>query len=364
MPYVIGSARSYFDSDAGWAYCESKGVGRMTHWPDKKHTETILFALDEPDASDANFPAVDPDKRLGGLGRWLVAWTEILRKSGPNSPILLNIDNTYKPENWYTYHQLTDIPCIDPYYTEQQDYVDFTDPYHFQAHTRPTYVQGAAAISQSSCQPKPLHVILLSCPYEGPTHKGRLSTPEEKRMEAYYAIGSGAKGLSFWMFPTCLDTGTADAKALWNEIGMMGAEVRTAGPVITSSCPVELPAKATRLLWVRSLLSGSDTLAVVTVNDNVACDRLGTVVRPAENAKVSVKLPSWMTPKDAFEVTPEGIRDVSWQAKGGNVDLSLGTVQISRFVVVTGNAGLRGQLQQRYQQLFAANVARLRAAAK
>ena len=360
MPFVIGPARSYFDSDAGWDYCESKGVGRMTHWPDGKHVETILFALDEPDASDANFPKVDPDKRLGGLGRWLVDWVRILREHGPKSPVLLNIDNTYKPENWYTYHQLTDIPCIDPYYTEQQDYVDFNDPYHYQAHTRPTSVQGAAAISQSAGQPKPLHVILLSCPYEGPAGKGRHATPEEKRMELFYAIGCGAKGLSYWMFPTCLDDGSDGAKKLWAEIGLMGAEARTAGPVITTSCPADLQVSASKYLWVRTLLAGDGTIAVVTVNDNVACDRLGTVVRPCQDARVSVKLPSWVKPADAFEVTAGGTRDVSWKVEAGKVELAPGEVRISSFIIVTADAGLRARLQERYQKSFAANVARIR----
>lgn len=364
MPFVIGPARQYFDSDAGWDYCESRGVGRMTHWPDGRHVETILFALDEPDASDANFPKVDPDKRLGGLGRWLVDWVRILREHGPKSPILLNIDNTYKPENWYTYHQLPDIPCIDPYYTESQGYQDFYDPYNYQYHTRPTYVQGAATISQSSGQPKPLHVILFSCPYEGAAGRGRLPTPEEKRMEVYYAIGSGAKGLSYWMYPTCLDNGTEGARKLWQAIGLMGAEVRTAGPVTTVSCPVQLPARATKYLWVRALLSGTDTLVVVTVNENVACDRVGTIVRPAEDAKVTVRLPAWIAPRDAFEISPDGTRQVDWKVDSGNVSLSLGKVDISSFAVVTSNPGLRERLQKRYDEQFAVRVQRLKAGAR
>jgi len=364
MPFVIGPGRKYFDSDAGWDYCESKGVGRMTNWPDKKHVETLLFAQDEPDATDANFQDVPPDERLGGCGQWLVEWSRALRDRAPKTPVLLNIDNTYKPENWYMYHQLPDVPCVDPYYTEQQDYQDFGDPYYYQFHTRPTYVKAVATISQSSCQPKPLHVILLSCRYQSDTYKGRFATPEEKRMEVYYSIGSGAKDLSYWMFPSCLSEGSKESKALWDEIGLMGAELRTAGPVIKSSCPVDLGAKASKFLWVKTLLSGNDTLEVVTVNENVACDRLGTVVRPCQNAQASVTLPMWLAPKDAFEVTPDGVKDVSWKRDGGNVDLSLGTVQISSFVIVTADPGLRARLQDRYQKMFAANVAKIKAGMK
>jgi hypothetical protein len=361
MPFVVGQARKYFDSEAGWDYCESKGVGRMTMWPAKTHPETLLFAQDEPDATDANFQEVPPDKRLGGCGQWLVMWSKMLRDRAPQTPVLLNIDNTYKPENWYMYHQLPDVPCVDPYYTEQQDYVDFGDPYYYQFHTRPTYVKAVATISQSSCQPKPLHVILLSCPYTTDTYKGRLATPEEKRMEVYYSIASGAKTMSYWMFPSGLDNDTPPAKALWSEIGLMGAEVRTAGPIIMSSCPVDLTTKANKFLWVKTLLSGNDTVAVITVNENVACDRVGTIVRTCKNSHIAVSMPSWLTPKDAFEITSDGIKDLDWSQDSGNVTLNTGDIYISKFVIVTANPNLRGQLQDRYQKMFADNVAKLKA---
>ena len=366
MPYVVGVCRDYFHSDAGWEYCARMGVERMLHWPDGKHDALFLFAMDEPDANDAAFNEIDDRYRLGSHGQWLVKWTAQLHKSGPNSPVLLNIDNTYKPENWYMYHQLADIPCVDPYYTEQQDFAARGDPFYFGFHTRPTYVQAVCTISQSSCRPKPLHVILCSTRYtndEG--YQGRYPTPEEKRMEVYYAIGSGAKGISYWWFPKdkyChgLDERTAEANALWKEIGLLGAEVRTAGPLITTSCPVELPIKATRFLWVRALLCGTDTVALSIVNENAASDRLGTIVKPVENARVSVELPSWMAPKSIFHVTCDGLGDVAFEIKGRTLSLDLGRVNLSRFIVVTSDPGLRTRLQKRYDEMFARNVARLK----
>jgi hypothetical protein len=367
MPYVVGVCRDFFLSDAGWEYCEKMGVGRMTHWPDGKHHAVFTFAMDEPDANDAACRDLDPRDRLGVLGQFLVNWTRVLSEADPQTPTLLNINNTYKPENWYVYHQLADIPCIDPYYTEQQDLGVRGDPFYFGFHTRPTYVQAVCTISQSSCRPKPLHAILCSTRYtndEG--FQGRYPTPEEKRMEVYYAIGSGAKGISYWWFPKdkyChgLDDRTPEANALWKEIGLLGAEVRTAGPLITISCPVELPIKATRFLWVRGLLCGTDTVALSIVNENVACDRLGTIFKPAENARVSVELPSWIEPKSVFEVTCDGLSDIKFDRKAGALTLNLGTVKLSRFVVVTSDPGLRTRLQKRYDEMFAENVRKLKA---
>lgn len=368
MPYVVGKCRDYFHSDAGWDYCEKMGVGRMLHWPDGKHRALFLFAMDEPDASDAACRELEPMDRLGVLGQFLVDWTRQLHKSGPGSPVLLNIDNTYKPENWYMYHQIPDIPAMDPYYPEQQDF-SARNPYFFGAHVRPTYVQAVCAISQSAAQPNPLHAILCSTRYtDNQGFSGRYPTPVEKRMEVYYAVGSGVKGISYWWFAkdsNChgLDERTPEARALWKEIGLLGAEVRTAGPLITTSCPADLPMKASKFLWARSLVCGGDTVALTIVNDNIASDRLGTMVKPVENARVSVDLPSWVEPNSVFEVTCDGITDIGSQIKGRTLTLELGTVNVSRFVIITADRMLRDRLQKRYDEMFAANVRKLKESA-
>jgi hypothetical protein len=366
MPFVVGAEGSYFNSEPGWDYCQSVGMDRMLMWPTPKRTAVFLFAMDEPDASDASSDCFPVTERLGGLGQFLVGWSDILRARGHDSPILLNVDNTYKPENWYIYHQLPDIPCVDPYFPEQQDLTYSTHPGYLSAHTKPTYVYGVSTISQSSGQPKPLHVILCSTQYRNDKgYSGRFPTPEEKRMEVYYTVAAGAKGISYWWFNPgggCNGVGSdwPSAKALWKEIGLLGAEVRTAGPVITTSCPAELPIKAPRLLWVRSLLSGRDTVAIIAVNDDVLCDRVGTVVKPIENANLSVGLPSWVEPKDAFEVTCDGMKDVTWKRDGAKAAVELGTVNVSRFVIITADASLRARLQKRYDDQFAANVMTLK----
>ena len=364
MGMSSGPGHDFYESEEGWKFCESIGIGRMTRWDSGTPKPVFFFLMDEPDAHDAATGELEPLDRLGSLGQYAVKWGEALRKHEPDTPLLLNIDNTYKPENWYVYHQLADIPCIDPYYPEQLDFVYRSRPDLLAVHSKPTYVYAVSAISQSSCRPKPLHAILCSTKYrDGKGYEGRYPTPEEKRMEVYYAIAAGAKGISYWWFSPdtfCRGCGSDDpeALALWREIGLLGAEVRTAGPVITRSCPIALPVTATPLLWVRTLASGQETVAVIVVNDDVACDRVGTVYKPVEKASVKVKLPSWLKPADAFEVTYSGMKDVSWTGQS-EIALDLGKVEISRFILITSNPKLRSQLQAIYDSKFAANVAKL-----
>lgn len=362
MGMCSGPGADYFFSGEGWDYCESVGMSRMTTWDIRGNQPAMFFLQDEPDAHDFATDALPATERLGSLGQWLVRWQEALRKHSPRTPVLLNIDNTYKPENWYVYHQLSDVPCVDPYYPEQLDYVYRSNPGNLPAHSKPTYVLGVSTISQSSCQPKPLHVILCSTKYlDGKGYEGRYPTPEEKRMEAFYAISSGAKGLSYWWFSPdafCRGVGTDDppALALWKEIGLLGAELRTAGSVITRSCPAQLPVKGSPKLMLRTCIAGTDTVELFVINDDVACDRVGTVVKPVENASATVEMPSWLTPAAAFEVTHEGLKSIPWKRQGSKAVLDLGTVSVGRLVMVTSDIGLRARLKAVYDKQFAANV--------
>ncbi len=366
MGHSTHKGNDFFRSDGGWRFCMSLGIGRMTTWDVGPYDPTFFFVQDEPDAHDAATGELEAWDRLGSLGMWLIRWSEELRKHNSNVPLLLNIDNTYKPENWYMYHQLADIPCVDPYYPEQLDQTYWNHPGTLAVHSKPTYVSGVTTISQSSGQPKPLHVILCSTRYQNEAlgQKGRYPTPEEKRMEVYYSIGNGAKGLSYWWFApdvNCVGLGTdePEAKALWKEIGLLGAEIRTAGSVITQSCPANLPVKAPKELWTRTLLSGTDTVALIVVNDDVASDRVGTVYKTVEETEVTVEIPGWIKPSDAFEVTCEGIKDLSWKRDGSKVAVSLDKVDISRFILITSDASLRDRLQKEYDTGYASNVRKI-----
>ncbi len=352
-------------SSDGLEFLTRLGIRNMATWHGNARNTLFYFLQDEPDAQDPGIDDLPPDQRLGLVGQYLVEKMNLLRAKDAKTPILLNIDNTYKPENWYMYHQLSDIPCLDPYYQGELDYTYWHHPGAMGYHYKPTYVYAATRISQSSAAPKPLHVILCSTKYKDNSgHEGRFSTPEEMRIQVSYALAAGAKGLSYWWFTPgeeCNGCGADEpgAKALWKGIGILGAEVRTAGPIITASCPVSLPVQASRWLWVRTLISGTDTLAVIVVNDNVLCDRLGTVYKPVEKAWVTVKKPEWMKPKYCFEINSNGVLDCDWKATGDKLRIDLGSVEVSRFVVATSDASLKPKLAKLYAEKFAANIATL-----
>ncbi len=363
---IPGEVRKFLRSEEGREYSRRTGIRAMTNWVGDAADPPFMFLTDEPDAGDFRSQMLDPDKRIGSLGQHLIERANMFRREQPETPVLLNIDNTFKPENWYTYAQLADLPCADPYYQEALQSVYKVDPTNLGPYLKPTYVLGVGEIYHSAGAPKPMHLILHTCrfdfkpedfPFRGPT-------VAEKRIEVYYALAAGAKALSYWWYTPYgeyygVGGDSPEMKALWKEIGLLGAEVRTAEPVILYSSPAKVKVRGPRMLWVRTLVSGTETLVIIAANDNIASDRLGTVVKPVEKANLKVEVPSWLRPADVFEIDYRGTQKVDWKAADAELTLDLGQVELTRMILVTSDAGLRERLQNRYEEHFAANVATL-----
>jgi len=367
---MLGSeaVRAFMNSDEGRALMKSLGIGRVVGDPGKWPDPHAFYIADEPDTADYRVEGVPAASKIGSIGQGLIERATELRKAGPSVPNMLNVDMTFKPENWYTYAQLPDIFAADPYYQTRLAQVYWETPARYPLFAKCDFVYAVGSICRSACAPSPLHLILNSTRVQKKDRRFRFGTPEEKRIEVYYALGAGAKGLSFWWYtpipPDAVGScgcGADDpqAKALWREIGILGAEVRTLEPLISRSCPASIPISAPPKLWVRTLLAGKDSLVILCVNDNYLNDRLGTIIKPLDNAEMSVTVPSWLDPKCVFEVSSSGTSEVAHDRSGGKLSVKLGTVSVTRLIVVSSDPGLRERLQTLYESRFAANVGRL-----
>ena len=360
---------SFMQGDEGLKMLDSLGIRRMVSDPGKGKVKSpfAYFLLDEPDAGDFKVQGVEPGKQVGCLAQGLVQRSAEFRKADPLTPQFLNLDMTFKPDNWYTYGQLPDIFAADPYYQERLCQTYWQRPGRLPLYMKATYIYAVGTVSREASSPKPMHLLLNCVRHTEPDKVFRFGTPVEKRIETYYALASGVKGLSYWWYTPagqCYGCGgpEPEAVALWREIGLLGAELRTIGPLVTRSCPASLQIKASPLLWVRPLLAGQDSLVLLCVNDNYANDRLGTVIYPLEKAFVEVELPSWLDGNQAFEVSFKGAQDLQWNLTGGKARIELGHVDVTRLIVITSDPGLRDALQKYYDSHLAANVAKLTAA--
>ncbi len=369
MPQVGSPAlTAFYKTPAGQQLCRSMGVDFVLSDPGKWGIQSpyAYFIHDEPDAGDAKITGLPSGHEVGSLAQWAISVSDEWRMQAPPAPHLLNINLTYKPQNWYTYGQLPDVLLADPYYDPRLRTAYWDRPYQIPLYSRSTFVYAISSIVRSAAAPRPSHIILYANAYvdDEKSRTFRYPTPAGKRIEVYYALAAGSKGISYWWWSPgkpALGLGgkTPEAALLRREVGLMGAEIGTAAPLLLRACPSAVPVEAPAALWTRCLLAGHDSLVLIAVNEQYANDREGTVIVPLENAQVRLTLPGWLAAREAFEIHNQGVRPLPMALEGKLATLDLGTVELPRMVVITADPKLRGELDSLYRTRFAAKVARL-----
>ncbi|HSW44490.1 MAG TPA: immunoglobulin domain-containing protein [Phycisphaerae bacterium] len=355
----------YFKTASGRQYAADRGYGFVIDEVGKWSCTNPLmwFIRDEPDAADSRVTGIPENKKVGSLAQMAVQTGEELRANYPTAPTTINLDMTYKPFNWYNYGQVPDVMMSDPYYQVRLREAYWSNPGRIPLYQKATFVYAVSQLAQSAAEPNPMHIILYSCEYRDAT-TGQIwpfPTTQSKRIEVYYALAAGAKGISYWWYKpgypsNGLGARTSAALALWKETGLLGAEIRTAAPLLVTSCPAALTMQAGSGVWARSLLVGADTFVLLVVNDNYYNNQQGCQYAPVANASLSVTLPGWLQSPTAFEIAAGGIRNVATQIAGGQLQINLGTLNLTRMIVVTSNTLLRSSIEERYEQQVRAKV--------
>jgi hypothetical protein len=372
----------FLKTQEGRDYIASLGIRRTINEYFKQNTTNpyMYFLADEPESADFYVEGVPPEYKMGCMTQGMVDKAQTLDEKDSATPSGMNINYTFRPHSTYTYGLIPDILMCDPYYQARLSHAYDRSPWRVPIYANAKCIYALTYLPRLACMPRPLHMVLYAV--SGQSGKGlvkfRFPTPEEKRVEVYYALAGGAKQLSFWWYTPALPgkkgangcgSNEPAAKALWKEIGLLGAEFGTISPLIADSCPVELktvanvssgdyPDSEAPYFWTRTLLSGTDTLLLICVNENYVCDRLGTVYTPIDRVDLRTQMPRWLKPVDVFEVTYEGIKDVAWKMKNA-LEIHLDKTELTRLIVVTADSGLRQNLQARYNQRYAEKVAKL-----
>ena len=341
---------------SGRQWMDDRGYGVVKDDPSSaSQILRMWFIRDEPDGADANMTGLPAG---GGHNPGVLAMSalqrgEVLRAAKSDVPVTVNIDGNVKPYNYWNWGQVPDVFMTDPYYQPELSDAYWNHPEQIPLYARATQVYAVARTAGLACEPNPLHVILYSNKQkDGSGNTWPFPAPGTKRTEVYYALAGGAKGMAYWWYklPDGLAYNNADAQALWKEMGLLGNEIKTAQPMLVSSHPVSLPTTATSGLWVRTLAVGNDAMIFLIVNDNHYNDSTGCHYTQIANATVNATLPSWLASATAFEIKPSGLSDVNSAINGTAMQFNLGTVQLTRMIVVTTDPQLRSTIQARYVQ--------------
>ncbi len=348
----------------GLEMLEQLGLRLMARDPTKETSRSpqlyARFLLDEPDAHEHAIGDLPGHLRVGSYAQGLVGrqrhWTEV----DSRTLTLLNVDLTFKPENWLIYGQLPDIFALDPYYQMRLLDVYSRHPGWLAQYCHPYYVYALSEIARFASEPRPLHVILNAVSYQKEGITFRYGTPEEKRIEFYYALAAGAKGISYWWFTpygTYRGCGADDdgARAMMQEMRRLNAEARAMEPLLATSCPAAAagsrgdPFLSARPPWLmsRTLFAGPSTAVVVLVNRDHASDRLGTLYEPIPKAPLTFRVPPWLEPAAAFRLAKGQAEKMPWTREGELLQMTLNDIALTELLVITEDPTLEEEVRQR-----------------
>jgi hypothetical protein len=327
--YVAGGSMQVLD-ELGLNYVVTGPVGAGRARKPGRPGRFAYYNMDEPDGHDAlqvkTLPLLD---RLGvNAMKQVIPIIRSQRSADPATPNLVLLDNTYKPANWYVYGQLGDICATDPYVPISAEQLE--------------RVPCSLAVSRDACSPHPLIATIWATANSGHRWCKRPPTPQEERMMAYYAMGSGISGL--WYFA---DIGIeaeggkfialSENPELWKEVGGINRDAALLAPYLSIACPVPGVSRHEDV-WIRSLLSGPARLVTVVVNKGHEIG-FNTVNHaafhiPARDVEIAFAVPKHLEGAPVREVVDGRLVPLEAGYHDGQAHLKLGTVDTARAFVL------------------------------
>ncbi len=365
---MAGSHTGYLESTDGLGMLQEMDLRLMAGAPSSDTARSpqlySRFLLDEPDVSDYyGADQLPAHQRVGSYAQALVERQREWTAKDPRTLTFLNVDMTFKPENWLTYGQLPDIFALDPYYQNRLRSAYWSHPGWLAQFCHPYYIHAVSEIARSACAPHPLHVLLNSTSYREEERSFRYGTPEEKRIEFYYALAAGAKGISYWWFtPYGRHQGCGAAEpeafAMMQELARLNAEARALAPSLAVACPATTPGQNDPFasaqpawLWTRTLFAGTDTTIVVLINRDHASDRVGTVYQPIPKAQVTFRVPPWMQGQGAFRLAGGTCEELKLGRGEDGVTVDLRDLALTEIIVISDEPSLQVEVKRRWEGL-------------
>ena len=308
---------------------------------------SAYFFFDEPDGKDypgnlpptasvAKFRRLTEMEGLGSMALLMEEYAERVRHIAPDKGTFMIINQTYKPDNYYMYGKIPDIPAPDLY-----PHTTGEDPY--------SIYQGLNA-GRLASMPRPFHSVpdFVQQAFSR-FYWERMVTIEELDLRVLYSVAAGAKGLIWYAFDGTL--GWTDE--VEERMALMNGRMEIAGPVLEIGHPVpdEWATANHDKLMVRTLLCSNDTIVVTLINTNYQATGEGYSSEAIPDAQVRVTLPESMKISSCFAAYPDKSVDIPFKNDGNDIVIEAGDLETGEIVICTGDAGLKDALRRRFNDL-------------
>lgn len=246
---------------------------------------------------------------------------------------------------FFEYAPISDIPCMDHYSVTAPSNTVWPHRWGTRLEETGIYTHDLKVASE----PKPIWIWTQGIADWGERLARPVPTPEELAAQLALNLAEGAKGILWFNFELNKKQRypeVFEAMQGWGRVlkltreGLLGAE--------------PLPGKIEAPETIKATaLASADRLFVFAINLNYKMDPKAYQWTRAEDAKLSVPLPSWLSPKSGIEIAPDGVRAIEFKASGGRVSLNAGPLAVCRiFVFAPDSQALDG-----YQKAYAGVLA-------
>ena len=226
----------------------------------------------------------------------------------------------------------------------------------------PFFVYACSEIARWAAAPNPTHVILNAVSWRDKDRQFRYGTPEEKRVEFYYALAAGAKGVSYWWFTPCSDfngcgSGEPAAEAMLAEMKRLNVEANAVAPLLAAACPAVAadaapdPFTTCTPAWLmpRTLFAGPHTALVILVNRDHSSDVERTRYEPIEKSRVWFLKPPWMGRARVLLLDRSGVNAIEHVDCGSSIEIPLRNFALTGMLVFTDDAQVEREVAHRYR---------------
>ena len=281
--------------------------------------------VDEPDVADYY-----AERWLGATGMELAARAEFCEKTDPERYTFVQLDNTFRPENYRVYGEAADVLA-----THRYSLGSFiSSEAGSRTYERLPFLEDLLETMERfrpATEPKPFFMVTQFF-HLGKGRSGRAPTIEEMRLQCYVTISGGARGLIHYIHSGSGGGGEGSrAPELWDAMTDLHEELKCVGEVVKSGTPAPADCATTDSPHVlASALLCGEQMAVILINRKHGSALQTFVARPVSDVEVSVRVPPWID-ASALEVFPaEGDEAVTRRLTGDTLHFVVDEVTDAR----------------------------------
>lgn len=243
---------------------------------------------------------------------------------------------------FFEYAPICDIPCMDHYSVTAPTSSKW--PYRYGTHLEETgyYTRDLKRASE----PKPIWVWSQAIATWSERPRRPLPTPNELAMQLVQNLGRGAKGIIWFNYEDEVARKYPDVLAAMGAWGRVMCVTRND---FLASEPYEADPKAPDKLDVAALAT-VDKLILCLSNSDYDIHPEAYPFRTQKDVKLSLHIPSWIRPKCALEVGPDGVVPLEFKATKGKVRVSAGDIEAAKVIVLANDQNCEPEYAQAYKK--------------